>query len=68
MNRVTHPDKEVKRLHYEFRAPLFVALPAGLLWKFTSLIKAAAFTKAAFIKQPAGGGQVQGYLTSLAYT
>ena len=50
MNRVTYPDKEVKRLPCEFCPPLFTAWPAGLLRKFTSPVKAAAFIKAAFTK------------------
>ena len=50
--RATPPDKEVKRLHGE--APLFTAPPAGLLRKFTSPVKEAAFTRVTFTKQPAG--------------
>ena len=46
--RVIYPDKEVKWLPLEFWAPLFAAWPAGLLRKFTSPVKAAAFIRAAF--------------------
>ena len=53
VDRATYPDKEVKRLHWE--APLFKAPPAGLLRKFTSLVKEAAFTGVTFTEQSAGG-------------
>ena len=58
--RVTHPDKEVKRFHWE--APLFEAPPAVSLRKFTLPVKMAAFIKAAFTGQPAGGGWAQGLI------
>ena len=50
VDRVTYPDKEMKRLPCEFCAPLFTAWPAGSLQKFTLPVKAAAFTRAAFIR------------------
>ena len=65
INRVIYPDKKVKQFHYKFRALLFTALPAGSLQKFSSPVKAAAFTKAAFIKQPGGGGKPQGLINQL---